>query len=122
MWECGLYALSYFICNLLQSTFFCISALVVKFKTFFVFHLVFIFPCRVNKEMMEPHAQQTLSNLFGAMSNKGSEENEYIMKSIMRTMSLLEEKMVPFVEIVVTSLTEKLLLVAKVISVFFVIR
>lgn len=63
---------------------------------------------------MEPHAQQTLSNLFGAMAHKGSEENEYIMKSIMRTMSLLEEKMVPFVEIVVTSLTEKLLLVAKV--------
>ena len=69
--------------------------------------------------MMEPHAQQTLSNLFGAMSHKGSEENEYIMKSIMRTMSLLEEKMVPFVEIVVTSLTEKLLLVAKVIRVFW---
>ena len=68
---------------------------------------------------MEPHAQQTLSNLFGAMYHKGSEENEYIMKSIMRTMSLLEEKMVPFVEIVVTSLTEKLLLVAKVIQVFW---
>lgn len=65
---------------------------------------------------MEPHAQLLLSNLFGAMNHKGSEENEYIMKSIMRTMSLLEEKMIPYVEIVVSSLTDKLLLVAKVKS------
>lgn len=48
------------------------------------------------------------------MTHKGSEENEYIMKSIMRTMSLLQEKIIPVVQVVVSALTEKLMLVAKV--------
>ncbi|XP_067927952.1 exportin-2-like [Watersipora subatra] len=67
----------------------------------------------VTKEFLEVHTQTLLSNLFGAMSHKGSEENEYIMKSIMRTLSILQEKTIPYVEIIVASLTEKLLLVAK---------
>lgn len=70
---------------------------------------------RVNKDSLESQAQALLSNLFAAINHKGSEENEYVMKSIMRTLSLLEEKMLPVVEIVVSTLTQKLLLVAKVL-------
>lgn len=72
----------------------------------------------MTKDSLSGQAEPLLSGLFAAMGHKGSEENEYIMKSIMRTMSLLQEKMIPFVEIVVKSLTEKLLLVAKVIMSF----
>ena len=33
---------------------------------------------------MAAHAELLLGNLFGAMRHKGSEENEYLMKAIMR--------------------------------------
>ena len=63
---------------------------------------------------MAAHAELLLGNLFGAMRHKGSEENEYLMKAIMRTMSLLQEKMIGLIDSVVKSLTEKLIIVAKV--------
>lgn len=64
---------------------------------------------------MSELSQPLIKNLFAAMSHKGSEENEYVMKAIMRALALLQEKTIPFIETVVTELTSKLMLVAKVI-------
>jgi len=68
----------------------------------------------LSKEALASQSEALLGNLFSAMGHKGSEENEYVMKAIMRSMSLLQEKIVPFVETLVLELTKKLMLVAKV--------
>lgn len=70
----------------------------------------------VTKQLLEGHAESLLGNLFSAMTHKGSSENEYVMKSIMRCMSVLQEKIIPIVETLVSEFTAKLLLVAKVTS------
>lgn len=69
---------------------------------------------RITKESIEKFSQSLLANLFSAMGHEGSEENEYVMKSIMRTLSLLQEKMIPYMQTIVSELTSKLMLVAKV--------
>lgn len=58
-------------------------------------------------------ANLLIQNLFGAMQLPGSTENEYIMKAIMRSMSMMQENIVPLVPVILQRLTEKLLLVAK---------
>ncbi|KAK2157652.1 hypothetical protein LSH36_187g00016 [Paralvinella palmiformis] len=58
-------------------------------------------------------SEALLTNLFNAMTLPGSEENEYIMKAIMRTFSLLQEGIIPYVATLVTRLTEKLVQVSK---------
>ena len=44
----------------------------------------------------------------------GSEENEYIMKVIMRTISLCQELVMPYMAVIVNGLGEKLTTVSKV--------
>lgn len=58
-------------------------------------------------------ATQLIENLFGAMQIPGSTENEYLMKAIMRSTSMMHENLIPLVPVILKSLTEKLLLVAK---------
>uniref|UniRef100_A0A3B4C910 Exportin-2 n=1 Tax=Pygocentrus nattereri TaxID=42514 RepID=A0A3B4C910_PYGNA len=60
-----------------------------------------------------PFTEQLLNNLFNAMAIPGSSENEYIMKAIMRSFSLLQETIVPYVPTLIGQLTQKLLLVSK---------
>ncbi|KAM3923511.1 exportin-2 isoform 1-T3 [Leptodactylus fuscus] len=62
---------------------------------------------------MLPFAEQLLSNLFKALSMPGSSENEYIMKAIMRSFSLLQEAIIPYIPSVIQQLTQKLLAVSK---------
>lgn len=62
---------------------------------------------------MLPYVEGLLSNLFKALSLPGSSENEYIMKAIMRSFSLLQEAIIPFIPSVISQLTQKLLAVSK---------
>ena len=47
------------------------------------------------------------------MSRTGSEENEYVMKAIMRSFSTLQDAVVPYLSQTLPSLTTKLQLVAR---------
>uniref|UniRef100_A0A3P8UU86 Exportin-2 n=1 Tax=Cynoglossus semilaevis TaxID=244447 RepID=A0A3P8UU86_CYNSE len=62
---------------------------------------------------MAPFTEQLLNNLFKALSLPGSAENEYIMKAIMRSFSLLQDTIVPYIPTLIGQLTHKLLLVSK---------
>eukprot|EP00057_Strongylocentrotus_purpuratus_P012723 XP_011667197.1 PREDICTED: exportin-2 [Strongylocentrotus purpuratus] len=67
----------------------------------------------IKAEHLQPHVEALLTNLFNALTMQGSEENEYIMKAIMRCMSVLQHAAVPYLPILLTKLTEKLVLVSK---------
>lgn len=58
-------------------------------------------------------AGDMVNNLLEALSHPGSTENEYIMKAIMRTMSMLQENVLPFMAQLMKVLTEKLIQVSK---------
>uniref|UniRef100_H0W8W7 Exportin-2 n=1 Tax=Cavia porcellus TaxID=10141 RepID=H0W8W7_CAVPO len=60
-----------------------------------------------------PFVEILLTNLFKALTLPGSSENEYIMKAIMRSFSLLQEAIVPYIPPLITHLTRKLLAVSK---------
>lgn len=62
---------------------------------------------------IKPYTEQLLTNLFGAFDHEGSAENEYIMKAVLRVMSLLKESVLQYLPIILTRLKEKLLMVAK---------
>nr|CAI5867494.1 unnamed protein product [Callosobruchus analis] len=62
---------------------------------------------------LEPLAAELLTNLFGVLEKPISEENEYVMKAIMRTFSTLQERVIPFLSAALPKLTQKLQLVAK---------
>uniref|UniRef100_A0A8B9S364 Exportin-2 n=1 Tax=Apteryx owenii TaxID=8824 RepID=A0A8B9S364_APTOW len=62
---------------------------------------------------MIPFVEVLLTNLFKALTLPGSSENEYIMKAIMRSFSLLQESIIPYIPSVITQLTQKLLAVSK---------
>lgn len=67
----------------------------------------------ITKEDIKDCSEQMLNNMFQVLTVTGSQENEYIMKAIMRSCSLLQEEIIPHVGILVTKLTEKLLQVSK---------
>ncbi|XP_065748764.1 exportin-2 isoform X2 [Phocoena phocoena] len=60
-----------------------------------------------------PFVEILLTNLFKALTLPGSSENEYIMKAIMRSFSLLREAIIPYIPTLITQLTQKLLAVSK---------
>ncbi|KAK6166863.1 hypothetical protein SNE40_023474 [Patella caerulea] len=62
---------------------------------------------------LQPFTTNLMTNLFLAMEKPGSTENEYVMKAVMRTMSLLQDNIIPMVPEILKSLTGKLLLVSK---------
>ncbi|KAJ6665630.1 hypothetical protein lerEdw1_002000 [Lerista edwardsae] len=62
---------------------------------------------------MSPYVEILLTNLFKALTLPGSSENEYIMKAIMRSFSLLQEAIIPYIPSLITQLTQKLLAVSK---------
>ncbi|XP_031553352.1 exportin-2-like [Actinia tenebrosa] len=67
----------------------------------------------ITKEEVTPIVNDLIQNLFGTLTIHGSEENEYVMKAIMRTLSLLQETILPFLDPVLLKISEKLVLVAK---------
>ncbi|XP_033645162.1 exportin-2-like isoform X2 [Asterias rubens] len=64
-------------------------------------------------ESVKPHIEPLLVNLFAAIELSGSEENEYVMKAIMRSLVLMKAEVGPYLQVIVGKLTEKLLLVSK---------
>ncbi|CAL1529016.1 unnamed protein product [Lymnaea stagnalis] len=64
-------------------------------------------------ELVHPMAGELMTSLFAAMEMPGSAENEYIMKAIMRTMSLLQDYIIPMIPELLVGLKAKLLLVSK---------
>lgn len=62
---------------------------------------------------MEPFLQTMLSNLFNLLEVPGSQENEYVMKAIMRSISLLKGALLPYVGVLISNLASKLGSVSK---------
>lgn len=67
----------------------------------------------INKTDVEPFLQAMLSNLFNLLEVPGSQENEYVMKAIMRSFSLLKEALLPYVGVLINNLASKLMVVSK---------
>ncbi|CAH1253654.1 CSE1L [Branchiostoma lanceolatum] len=67
----------------------------------------------ITKADVEPLAVLLLTNLFNAFTLPGSHENEYVMKTVLRTISLLQESSIPFLPTLLPKLMEKLTAVAK---------
>lgn len=67
----------------------------------------------VSQEALAPYAEKVLVGLFTALSKPNSNENEYIMKGIMRSFNTLNEHSMPFMSVALPKLTEILTLVAK---------
>merc|ERR1719154_994622 len=62
---------------------------------------------------LAPLAENLLKNLFSAFDQPGSNENEYIMKAVMRSFSGLQEAVVPYLAHLLPPLTTKLTQAAK---------
>ncbi|KAL3867833.1 hypothetical protein ACJMK2_040679 [Sinanodonta woodiana] len=58
-------------------------------------------------------ANDLVKNLFGSLQLPRSAENEYVMKAIMRTMSMMQEHLVPLIPQLLKLLTDKLVIVSK---------
>lgn len=60
-----------------------------------------------------PHFESLLVNLFNVLKVEGSEQNEYVMKAIMRSMSTMQERIAPYSETLLKELSAKLNLVSQ---------
>ncbi|XP_044745803.1 exportin-2 [Coccinella septempunctata] len=67
----------------------------------------------VTSAQLEPLAGELLTNLFGILDRPVSEENEYVMRAIMRTFSTLQDKVIPFLAAALPKITGKVEQVAK---------
>ena len=57
---------------------------------------------------LQPHFDSLVVNLFGALKIQGSEQNEYVMKAILRSMSTMQDKLAPYSSTLLKELTAKL--------------
>ncbi|KAG7209545.1 hypothetical protein KM043_015625 [Ampulex compressa] len=62
---------------------------------------------------LTPLATDLLKGLFACLNMSGSEENEYVMRAIMRSFGILQEVIVPFLADLLPKLTEKLAIVSR---------
>ncbi|BES95153.1 CAS/CSE protein, C-terminus [Nesidiocoris tenuis] len=67
----------------------------------------------INKTILTPLAPNLLKGLFGIFDFPGSEENEYVMKAIMRSFSILDDAVLPFLGGMLPVLTQKLIAASK---------
>ncbi|XP_014286249.1 exportin-2 [Halyomorpha halys] len=67
----------------------------------------------ITQALLQPIAGDILTGLFNILNFKGSEENEYVMKAIMRSFHTLDESVIPFLAELLPKLTQKLTIVAK---------
>ena len=67
----------------------------------------------VRKEHIKDVAAPLLKGLFGIFDKQGSAENDYAMKAIMRTLSLLQSDILSFLEDILPKFTSKVVEVAK---------
>ncbi|KAH8308305.1 hypothetical protein KR059_010228 [Drosophila kikkawai] len=64
-------------------------------------------------QVLGPHSNELINGLFATLSLPGSAENEYVMKAIMRSFSVLQSASMPFMGVALPRLTEILTQVAK---------
>jgi exportin-2 (importin alpha re-exporter) len=62
---------------------------------------------------LTPMLNELLPGLFSVLTQPGSQENEYVMKAIMRSFSTLQEASMPFMGVALPRLTEILQMVSK---------
>ncbi|XP_076259837.1 chromosome segregation 1 [Rhynchophorus ferrugineus] len=62
---------------------------------------------------IQPFASDLLSKLLEVLDRPVSEENEYVMKAIMRSFSTLQDLVIPYLSMTLPKLTEKLQAVTK---------
>ena len=67
----------------------------------------------IKPENISQHSLQLLEGLFGVWQFPGSQENEYSIKAILRVFSLLREQLLPYFNVLLPKLTEKVAHVAK---------
>ncbi|XP_066597006.1 exportin-2 isoform X2 [Prorops nasuta] len=67
----------------------------------------------VKSSDLTPMAPELLKGLFNCLVMPGSEENQYVMKAIMRSFGTLQDSIYPFLADLLPSLTEKLTMVAR---------
>ncbi|XP_077991102.1 exportin-2-like [Glandiceps talaboti] len=67
----------------------------------------------VSVDSVKPHLESLLTNLFNTMEHPDSTENEYVMKAIMRSFSMMQEAITPYIPTLLSKLTQKLMIVSK---------
>lgn len=67
----------------------------------------------IKPEHFESHSLPMLEGLFNVLQMPGSQENEYAIKAILRTFSLLRERLLPYFNVILPKLTEKVTQVSK---------
>ncbi|KAK4337092.1 hypothetical protein RND71_043842 [Anisodus tanguticus] len=67
----------------------------------------------INSGHISPIIEMLMTNLFGALTFPGSEENEYLMKAIMRTISVSGNAIIPYLTGILPQLSTKLMEVCK---------
>lgn len=67
----------------------------------------------VTLDHLQPIAGDLLNGLFAVLNNQRSSENEYVMKAMMRSFSILQSASIPFMGVALPRLTEILETVSK---------
>lgn len=67
----------------------------------------------ISADTLAAHASTLLTNLFAMLRREPTQESEYAMKCVLRTLSTLHQHVLPYTESVLVELSNKLLLVAK---------
>ncbi|EDQ90557.1 uncharacterized protein MONBRDRAFT_35084 [Monosiga brevicollis MX1] len=67
----------------------------------------------LSREVLAANMEALLSNLFSALGQVKNAENEYLMKTVMRTIAMGEELVIPYIAIIVERLSLILMEVAK---------
>ncbi len=62
---------------------------------------------------LQPHFETLLVSLLNVLKVAGSEQNEYVMKAIMRSMSTMQDRIAPYSETLLKELSAKLALVSQ---------
>lgn len=62
----------------------------------------------IQQANLQPHFDSLVINLFGALKIQGSEQNEYVMKAILRSMSTMQGNLAPYSNSLLKELTAKL--------------
>jgi len=100
-----------FICNFLKS-----DAVVVHSYAAHTLERIFTIPgpngqgtLITPQDIPDPTKQVMIQNLFGIFAMAGSNENEYAMKAIMRTLSLLQDQAIAFMEHILNTIVTKMI-------------
>ena len=67
----------------------------------------------IQADDLQPHFETLIVNLFNVLKVEGSEQNEYAMKAMMRSMSTMQDRITPYSEILLKELSEKLAQVSQ---------